>query len=97
MIKRTIYILSILIINTFLLTGCQFTSKILGGGEIKKFEKRSFNPNRKMSTEDRLIANKNERKNRKQDQLVVEKSGGIMSIPGVKNAENKGVKKDIKK
>ena len=96
MIKRVIYIL-LLILNTFLFTGCQFTSKILGGSEIKKFEKRSFNPNRKMSAEDRLIANKNERKNRKQDQLVVEESGGIMTIPGVKSAENKGVKKDIKK
>ena len=50
-----------------------------------------------MSAEDRLIAIKNERKNKKQDQLVVEESGGIMTMPGVKSAENKDVKKDSKK
>ncbi len=50
-----------------------------------------------MSAEDRLIAIKNERKNRKQDQLVVEESGGIMTMPGVKTVENKDVKKGAKK
>ena len=50
-----------------------------------------------MSTEDRLIANKNERKNRKQDQLVHEESGGIMTIPGAKSPEIKDVKKGTKK
>ncbi len=50
-----------------------------------------------MSTEDRLVANKNERKNRKQEQLVVEKSGGIMIMPEAKDVENKGVKKESKK
>ena len=50
-----------------------------------------------MSAEDRLIASKNERKNRKQEQKVVEESGGIMINPAAKGVENKGVKKENKK
>ncbi len=50
-----------------------------------------------MSSEDQLTANKNERKNKKQEQLIVEESGGIMIIPGVNGAENKGVREGKKK
>lgn len=84
-------------IITFLFSHCTFTKRVFGGGDVRKFEQNSFNPNRKMSTEDRLIANKNERKNRKQEQLVVEESGGIMIMPEAKDVENKGVKKESKK
>ena len=97
MIKRILYILSLLLITTFLFNSCNFTRNIFDGGQVRKFEKSSFNPNRKMSTEDQLTANKNERKNKKQEQQIVEESGGIMIIPGVNRAENKGVREGEKK
>ena len=50
-----------------------------------------------MSAEDQLTANKNERKNKKQEQQIVEESGGIMIIPGANRAENKGVREGEKK
>lgn len=50
-----------------------------------------------MSTEDQLTANKNERKNKKQEQQIVEESGGIMINPGAKRAESKGVREGKKK
>ncbi len=88
--KKIAYILIITFI--YLNYGCNSSFRILNTSQIQKFERRKFNPKRKLSQDEQLIAIQNARRNRKQEQLVEESSVGISKNISKNNPKEQSVK-----
>lgn len=81
----------------YLSYGCNSSIRLFNTSQIQKFERRKFNPKRRLSQDEQLIAIQNARRNKKQEQLVEESSGGITKIISKDNPEEQPVKKEGKK
>ncbi len=77
--------------------GCNSSIRLFNTSQIQKFERRKFNPKRRLNQDEQLIAIQNARRNRRQEQLVEESSGGITKNVSKDNAEKQSVKKEGKK
>ncbi len=77
----------------YLSYGCNSSSRIFNTSHIQNFERRKFNPKRKLNQDEQLTAIQNARRNMKQEQLVEESSVGISkNIPG-NNPDKQPIKK----
>ena len=93
--KKIAYILIIVFI--VFSYGCNSSGSIFNTSQIQKFERRKFNPRRRLSQDEQLIAIQNARRNKKQEQLVEESSGGIIKNISDDKPEKQPVKKEGKK
>ena len=93
--KKIAYILIIAFI--WINNDCNSSGRIFNTSQIQKFERRKFNPRRKLSQDEQLIAIQNARRNKKQEQLVEESSGGIMKNITDEKPEKQPVKTEGKK
>ena len=93
--KKIVYILVIAFI--FISYGCNSSGRIFNTSQIQKFERRKFNPKRRLSQDEQLVAIQNARRNKKQEQLVEESSGGITKNITKDSTEKQPVKTEGEK